>query len=100
MKQGRGELTDRVQEKAVEMFGREITLRELRLMPYIQHTMMNNQRIEPAKLNGEERDVLQQWREAGHIEGGASGLRPQRSGGCCERSERRRPHSKPRGATR
>lgn len=43
-------------------------------MPYVNHVMLNEQRIDPAKVNSDERAVLQQWREQGHIEGGASGL--------------------------
>ena len=70
----RGNLTPEVQATAVAAFGRQITLRELRLMPHIQYVMMNHQKLEPIKISSEERDVLQQWREAGYIEGGASGL--------------------------
>ena len=43
-------------------------------MPYIQFTMMNDQYLNPEKLNGPERKILQKWREAGHIAGGISGL--------------------------
>mgnify|MGYP001566902931 CR=1 FL=1 len=70
----RGELTKEVQKIAKEHFGREITLRELRLMPYVQYQMMNEQKIEPNRINAEERQVLSIWRKEGHIEGGASGL--------------------------
>lgn len=70
----RGMLTDTVQAEAVNFFVREISQRELRLMPYIQFTMMNNQRVDPNKVNQEEREILQTWRDEGHIEGGAGGL--------------------------
>lgn len=70
----RGALTERVQEKAKEVLGREISLRELRLMPYLQFVLMNNQRLEPHKINQEEREILSSWREAGWLEGGASGV--------------------------
>lgn len=36
--------------------------------------MMNNQRIDTNRINGEERQILSDLRSAGHIEGGASGL--------------------------
>jgi hypothetical protein len=71
---GRGALTPEIRARSKELLGYEIDKTELRLMPYIQFTMMNEQRLDPRKISGEERDVLQRWREAGHIEGGASGL--------------------------
>lgn len=73
-KQGRGVLTARIKEASKRLMGYEMTVRELRLMPHIQHTMVNTQKIDPQKCNGEERVILQKWRDAGYIEGGASGL--------------------------
>lgn len=72
--QGRGQLTERVSIKAKELLGRDIDVTELRMMPYLQYQMMNEQRIDPNKCNGDDRKVLAKWREEGHIEGGASGL--------------------------
>lgn len=43
-------------------------------MPYIQFVMMNEQRIDPRKINEKERDILSGWRARGWIEGGASEL--------------------------
>jgi len=74
MEQKRGQLTDRIKQKSKELLKYEITTTELRLMPYIQFTMVNNQKIEPIKINEEERKILSKWRELGYIEGGASGL--------------------------
>ena len=74
MEQGRGQLTDRVKAKAKELLGRDIDVTELRLMPYLQYQMMNEQRIDPAKCNGDDRKILSKWRESGHIKGGAGGL--------------------------
>lgn len=74
MTTGRGVLTDRVQQVAQTHLGREISLTELRLIPYIHFTMTNTQRLCPSRITPEERAVLQTWREAGWIEGGASGL--------------------------
>ena len=37
--------------------------------------MTNEQRIDLNHINKEEREILSKWRKAGHIEGGASGLR-------------------------
>ena len=71
---GRGTLTPKVQEKAKTFLGREMTLVELRLIPYCQYVMCNEQRIDIRKCNREDRDVLNLWRDAGYIKGGASGL--------------------------
>lgn len=70
----RGMLTPEIQEVAKKFLGREITTTELRLMNYVAYVMVNDQRIEPAKINEEERGVLMTWRTEGHIEGGAGGL--------------------------
>ena len=43
-------------------------------MAYVQYVMMNEQRLDPRKCNGDDRRVLQLWKDEGHIEGGASGL--------------------------
>ncbi len=74
MEQLRGQLTDRIKKKSVELLGYEMDTTELRLMPYVLTVMMNGQRIDPAKLNQDDRDILSKWRKAGHIEGGMSGL--------------------------
>lgn len=74
MGQKRGQLTGRVKEKSKELLGYEITQQELRLMPYLQYQMVNEQRISPNSINGDERKLLFNWRELGYIEGGASGL--------------------------
>ena len=70
----RGELSPQIQALCKEFLGREITVRELRLMPYIDFVMKNEQRIDPRKINEEEREILSVLRKEGHIEGGWSGL--------------------------
>ncbi|HDY90013.1 MAG TPA: hypothetical protein ENH82_18070 [bacterium] len=75
MTQGRGQLTDRIKVKSLELLGYEIDKNELRLMAYIQYVMTNEQRINPNVCNRDDRDILKKWKEAEHIEGGASGLR-------------------------
>ena len=74
MEQQRGQLTERIIEKSKELLGYEITVRELRLMPYIQYQMVNSQKIDPNQVNSEEREIISKWREKGYIDGGASGL--------------------------
>jgi hypothetical protein len=66
--QKRGQLTDRVQEKAKGLLGREISLTELRLIPYIVYTMVNDQRIDRAKINVDEREIVRRWQDEGRIE--------------------------------
>ena len=73
-KQLRGNLTKRIKVKSKELLGYEITQIELRLMPYVLTVMMNAQKIEIRHCNQDDRDILQKWRKAGHIEGGAYGL--------------------------
>jgi hypothetical protein len=70
----RGILTTRVKKMSKKFLGRKIDTTELRLMPYLQYTMMNNQRLDVNKVNQEERDILRLLKDAGHIEGGAGGL--------------------------
>ncbi len=72
---GRGALTDKAQEIAKEFLGREITKRELRLIPYIHHQLLNEQKIEPDCINREERDVLIEWDKEGYIGWHMSGHR-------------------------
>ena len=71
---GRGTLTDHVQQVAEDRLGRKINVTELRLMPYVQYVMMNEQRIDPRKCNQDDRLILSLWRKEGHIDGGAGGL--------------------------
>ena len=73
-KKGRGVLTEKVNEIAKKMIGRKITKTELRLIPYIQYVMVNEQKLDINKINSEERQILSKWREKEFIEGGALGL--------------------------
>jgi len=73
-KQLRGSLTKRIKVKSKELLGYEITQTELRLMPYVQYIMVNDQKIDIRHCNQGDREVLEKWRKARHIEGGASGL--------------------------
>ena len=71
---GRGMLNERVQAASKLFFGREISIRELRLIPYIQYVMTNERKLDPNKVNSDERKILRVWKDEGHIEGGACGL--------------------------
>ena len=70
----RGSLTPKIQEITKKYLKREISQTELRLLPYIQYVMMNEQRLDIRKINSEEREILKKWKEEDWREGGASGL--------------------------
>jgi len=70
----RGQLTDKIKVKSKELLGYEMDVAELRLMPYIMYVMVNTQKIDPNVCNRRDRDILQKWKEANYIEGGASGF--------------------------
>lgn len=57
----RGVITERIQEK----YG--MTHEELRLIPYVQYLLVNQEPIDPAKVNAEEREILQKWRDKGYL---------------------------------
>ena len=61
----RGALSPQIQELCKEFLGREISVTELRLMPYIDYVMKNDQRIDPNKVSQKEREVLSLLRKEG-----------------------------------
>jgi len=67
MPQGRGMLTDRVKKLSVELFGRELTVEELRLMPYIQYVSVNEQIIDFIRLNTMEKRIVNDWLHSGEL---------------------------------
>lgn len=70
----RGKIGATLKAKSQELLGYEVEKDEYRLMPYIQYVMMNEQKLDIPKMAPYERPILQKWREAGYIEGGAGGL--------------------------
>lgn len=70
----RGQMTQAINDKAFELLGTYITQGELRLMPYVQYCVLNDQNIDPKRINQTEREMLSKWRERGWIEGGAADL--------------------------
>jgi hypothetical protein len=53
---------------------REGSPRELRLYPYLQYQMMNEQQIDPSRINEEERQILKMLKTEGHIQSDIFGL--------------------------
>jgi len=70
----RGQLNEKVQEVARKFLGISLTLTELRLIPYLQYVMINEQKLDPRKINSDERTILAKWKARGFLEGGASGM--------------------------
>ena len=63
----RGEVTKRIRARSVQLLGYPITTEELRLMPYLMYVMVNEHVIDSRKLNNDEHDILDKWRDAGHV---------------------------------
>ncbi len=57
----RGVITEEIKEKY------NMTHDELRLIPYIHYLLVNHEPVDPQKINGEERKILQEWRDKGYI---------------------------------
>ena len=71
----RGMINSEVQEIAKKHLGRYLKGNiELRLLPYLDYVMKNEMKIDPRKINQEERDLLKELKQEGHIAGGACGL--------------------------
>ena len=70
----RGVLTEKAKQIANDFLGRDITTEELRLYPYLQYVMMNEQKLEFNKIGNGEREIIKQLKKEGHVEGGLTGL--------------------------
>lgn len=72
----RGQLNPKVQEIAKKHLGRVLKCTaELRLLPYLDYLMKNEQKINPLKFNQEDRELFNELKKEGHVAGGACGLR-------------------------
>lgn len=61
-------ISRRVQEVAQRHLGRETTVRELRLLPYVLHTLLNSGRFDPRRISDEEREIMDMWRKEHRLE--------------------------------
>lgn len=59
----RGILNEKIQFKAKEVLGREITQTELRLYPYIDYVIKNGGYCDRSKLSREEQQLLYEYPE-------------------------------------
>ena len=71
---GRGVLTDEVKMVSEFWLGYEVSLRQLRLMPYLLTRVLANDNLAPSAITAEERQIISDWRKEGYITGGASGF--------------------------
>ena len=68
---GRGNVTPEVRERIHTLLGVQITDRlYLSLMAYLQYVLMNDQRIDHARISCADRKLLADWRKKGWIDGG------------------------------
>lgn len=66
----RGKLTPEIQAIAKKFLGREITVTELRLYPYLDYVLKNNHTLGENKINDDDRRVLGKLWQEKHISAG------------------------------
>lgn len=59
----RGALTDEVQKLSNDFFGRDLSLDELHLFPYMDYCLKNFGRYDPLKMNKSEVRIFQKYAE-------------------------------------
>jgi hypothetical protein len=64
----KGVFTPYIAAKMELYFGRASSQRELRLLPYLQHVLINDGYIDQRRINDEERAILVILAEEGHIQ--------------------------------
>ena len=57
----RGIITEEIKEKY------HMATKEFRLIPYVQYLLVNQMPIDPKKIDSEEREILQNWRDKGYL---------------------------------
>lgn len=65
----RGELMEEAKGVAKRLLGIDLTLRELRLLPYVQHLAVDHAAIDRQKVSDEEAAILLDWIEKDWIKG-------------------------------
>jgi hypothetical protein len=63
----RGRLTKEIKEISKKYLGREISQKELKLIPYVQYTCLNSRKINSISINREEKKILNKWDKKGWI---------------------------------
>lgn len=63
----RGMLTEKASKLYLDLTGKELTVRKLRLFPYLMDTLLNSHKIDPRHINNEESVILRSWESEGYI---------------------------------
>ena len=64
----RGGLTTEIQTIAIKYINREISLEELRLIPYVQYVLVNGSHLDRARINPNERIIIDNWQKDGFLD--------------------------------
>lgn len=64
---GRGALTDGVKVLSKELMGYEITVTELRLMPYVQYCLLDDENLKLRHISVKDDGILADWIEKDYI---------------------------------
>lgn len=66
---GRGKLTEEIKNDPYikNRFGREITLKELRLFPYLQYLAVNDGKLDRAKITPSEMNIIKKLKDDGYL---------------------------------
>jgi hypothetical protein len=65
----RGMLTTKARKISTKFLGRELTVKELRLLPYLDYCMKNDSCMNRSRMNEEEVESINTWIEEGHLFG-------------------------------
>lgn len=63
----RGMLTDDLKKTWKAVMGEGLTVRKLRLLPFVDYSIKNGNTIPAVNLEPAEMEILEQWHEDGHI---------------------------------
>lgn len=63
----RGMITEEIKKLSKELLGAEISQLELRLLPYVQYTVMNGGNIIRNRINKQENQILKRWQKKGWL---------------------------------
>jgi hypothetical protein len=67
MRENRGALTPEIEALGKSFLGKELTLRELRLIPYLDYCTKNRE-FDSARINQEERGIISEWKKRRFID--------------------------------
>lgn len=68
----RGTITEELSKKYSEFWEHDMTVTELRLVPYLYYCIVDHRCIDPRKITSDERKIISNLRKRGLIDGGAS----------------------------